>query len=71
MLQIINFFKYIYEFLSFIVGLLYNLLLVIISIPAFIVKVFGALPTLISAVIIGLVAVCIVYKVISLGGAGE
>ena len=71
MQQIIVFFKYIYEFLSFIVTMLVNIVSVVVSIPIFIVRVFGALPVAISASIILLIAVCIAYKVISLGGSGE
>lgn len=69
--QIIVFFRYIYEFISFIVTMLVNIVTLLISIPIFIVRVFGALPVVISGSIGILVIVCIAYKIISLGGSGE
>ena len=71
MLQIVNFFKYVFEILKFFIDQIVNMFRYILSIITFVVRVFGALPTFLSVFIIAIVSVSIIYKIISLGGAGE
>ena len=71
MVQVIYFFKSIYLFFCFLVDGLINLFQILLAVPAFIAKIGLALPPLVSGVLVGLVVVCIAYKVISLGGSGE
>ncbi len=71
MIQVIYFFKSIYLFFCFLVDGLISLFQILLSVPGFVAKVGMALPPLVSGVIVGLVIVCIAYKVVSLGGSGE
>ena len=71
MLQIVEFFKFIVSFFTFLIDLIWGLIQVLFSIPTFIVTVFGAIPIIFQVVILGIIAISITYKIISLGGSGE
>ena len=71
MLKIVNFLKYTFEFLKFIIELQVKIVPIIISAFNFVSSAFLSLPTSLKVFLILIVVVSIVYKVISLGGSGE
>ena len=71
MTKVINFFQYIFNFIKFIIELIYNIFDTVWSALTFVGNLFNALPLSIRVFLVGIVAVSIAYKLISLGGSGE
>ena len=71
MQKIITFFEYVYEFLKFLVTGIIKVGKLLFSLVMFVVDAFAALPTSIKIVLIVIVAISVIYKIISLGGSGE
>ena len=71
MLQIINFFKWITSIISFLWNGFINIVKTIFTVVTGLFNLFNGLPTAIKVLLILIVAVSVVYKIISLGGSGD
>lgn len=71
MQYLIDFFKFVVELIVWLVTLLYNIVATVFSCIEFIISVFSALPFSLTVFIVGICAVSIVYKIISLGSSGD
>ena len=59
------------EYFTLVFYVIWNVIQTILSAFQFVVSAFAALPTLIKVLLIAVIAVSVIYKVISLGGSGE
>lgn len=71
MIKVINFFKSIVLFFEFVIDSIFNVWSILKAIAQFMYTAFTALPLMVEVILIGVVVFSIVYKLLSLGGAGS